>query len=337
MRLTNNPNHPMRRISIALIAVACLLSLAGPARAQQMSALIAEAMDKQLPKTDFNFSGTLPQAIDEFGKQTGVRVEADSTVYDALPWGDLTTFQARFQNETLRQALSALSQKLGLEFTVGTDAVELQPMPALRRLGRRSTVEELAAIDLLASTPLNPSETTLAAGKLLEAVDTKLEKSPYAVENRAFAGIDKPTVSIARNATLLDALEEISRQTNATWYPWGKSIVVLSKRDQIRMQLARRITTRYEGVDVTQVLQDLAERSGVEFRIDPGAVQRVPAQFRTVKLVLDNATVQQTMDSIGGFTGLAYAITDDGVKISNPDASTLPAAALAPTTLPDAK
>jgi hypothetical protein len=321
----------MRRIFIALIAVAALLSLAGPARAQQMSALIAQAMDKQLPNADFSFSGTLPEAIAEFGKQTGVRVEADSAVYDALPWGDLTTFHARFQNETLRQVLSALCQKLGLEYTVGTDVVQLEPMPALRRLGRRSTVEELAAINFLASTTLNPTDTKLDAGKLLEEVDTKLEKTPYAVENRAFNGGENPTVSIARNATLLDALEEISRQTNATWYPWGKSIVVLSKRDQIRMQLSRRITTRYDGLDVSQVLQDLAERSGIEFQIEPGAVGRVPAQFRTIKLVLDNATVQQTMDSICGFTGLAFSITDEGVRISNSGAITTTAISPAAT------
>ena len=124
-------------------------------------------------------------------------------------------------------------------------------------------------------------------------------------------------MGIGRNGTMADALEEIARQTNVTWYPWGKSIVVLSKQQQFRNQLSKRLTTRYDGVDVQQVVLELFERAGVEFTVDAGAYQHVPAGNRSIHLQLDDATIQQALQTIGGFTGLSFQITDDGVHVSS--------------------
>src|SRR5579862_6851183 len=262
------------KLAGALIAIFIFAgSFCAQASAQQMSALIADAMDKQLPE-NIDFSGTLPEAIAKFGDLTGVRIEADNSVYNMLPWGDLTTFSAKFQHETLRQALSAICQKLGLEFELGTGAVELHPIPALRRLGRRSTVEELQALDFLAKTSLGEADTHLMVSKLIADVDEKLKASREAIEDRAFVAADKTPVNIARNATLLEALEEIPAQTGATWYPWGKTIVIAKKPDQTRMQLTKHVSTRYTGQDVSAVLLDLSQRSGIDFQIEPGAIAK---------------------------------------------------------------
>ncbi|MDP9172659.1 MAG: hypothetical protein M3O30_02175 [Planctomycetota bacterium] len=286
------------------------------ASAQDMSALVGQAMDKQLPKSRIDFTGTLPQAIQNFGDLTGVRIEADSTVYDALPWGELTTFSARYEHQTLRQSLAAICQKLGLEYELGKESIHLHPLPALVRLGRRCTIEELAALDLLARTPLEPNDLYPTPESLIAAIDAKLRQTTYAIENRGFDVQGAGTVTISRNATLLEALEEIQLQTDATWYPWGKSLVVIKKPELIRMLLAKPITTRYSGQDISQVLLDLSQRSGVNFQIDPGVEQQIPAQFRTVRLILDNATVQQALESICGFTGLSYAVMPSGIHVS---------------------
>jgi hypothetical protein len=285
--------------------------------AEQTSALIAQAMDKQLPKDEIHFGGTLPQVIESFGDMTGVRIEADDSVYDVLPWGDLTTFHADFRHLTLRQALSAICQKLGLQYELEDQSVQLHLLPPLQRLGRRCTVDELQCLDYLTSTPLEAKETNFTAEHLLSVIDSKLAKSPYDVENRAFTPGDGTPVNVSRRASLLNALEEISIQTDATWYPWGNTIVVLKKSDQIRLQLSRRITVRYDGEDVSNVLLDLAHRSNLDFQIQPGSLQKIPANFRTLRLELDNATVQQGLESIAGFTGLGYAITNNGVFISS--------------------
>lgn len=306
----------MRRVCFALIAIGLLCPLASNAGAEEMSALIGQALDKQLPKSNIEFTGTpLPQALTSFGDLTGVRIEASDAAYNALPWGDLTPFSAKFQNQTLRQALDAICQKLGLEYELGADTVELRPLPALVRLGRRCTIEELQELDFLRQTPLDSSDLHPTAIKLLALVDKRLHASPYAIENRAFGENEKTTVSVARNSTLFDALEEISQQTHATWYPWGKTIVVLKKPDQIRMQLSRRITARFNGQEISNVLLDLSRQSGVELSIEPGAIQKIDPQFRSLRLILDNASIQQALESIAGFTGLGYNVTDTGVYI----------------------
>src|SRR5262249_15311570 len=159
--------------------------------------------------------------------------------------------------------LEAIARKLGLVFVLKDEAVELQPMPALARLGRRATVQELQALDLLASTPAKLDTERPSVRQLIEAVDQRLvdAKAPFAIESRPGDNVvqDQP-VFVARNATLLDALETLPKETRATWYPWGKTIVIVPKEDQVRNQLAKTITVRYPGTDVMQVLTELSQK-----------------------------------------------------------------------------
>jgi hypothetical protein len=250
---------------------------------------------------------------------TGVRIEADPAVWDLLPWGEQTTITAKIHNQTLRQALSAITQKLGLQFVLTDETVELQPMPALRRLGRRATVQELTALDELNETPIHLSSDRPSVGEILSTVDAQLKPQPlsFAVENRAENPILEQHVGVARNASLAEALEDIVTQTNLTWYPWGKTLVILPKRQQIRDQLAKTITAHYNGVDVSQVVQELLQHAGVDFTVDPGTYARVPVEYRSVHLLLDNASVQQALESISGYTGLEFDVSDDGVKVAH--------------------
>ena len=305
-----------------------LLFTAATSLAQDSSALLNQALDQPV-KLDLDTS--IPEAMTAIAKQTGgVRLEADPAVYDLLPWGQQTNIKAKIENLTLRQALEAITRKLGLTFVLKDEAIELQPMPALRRLGRRSTEEELAALDKLSSTPMGLQTDHPGLKQLVDAVDQKLVdlKLPFAVEYRPGAGVrSDQSVSVPRNATMADALESLAKDTNLTWYPWGKSIVIVPKEDQIRNQLAKTITIRYNGVDITQVLTELSQRAGVRFEMEPGAIRAIPQEFRNIRLQLDNATILQALDSIAGFTGLGYVINAKGVYIWNQ--SNAPAAAAA--------
>lgn len=299
--------------------VAFLLALAFTSQlwAQNSSALINEALDKIYP---LDLNTTLPKAMSAIGEQTGVRLEAAPSVWELLPWGDQTTISAKIEGKTLRDALDAITRKLGLIVVLREQAVELRPMPALMRLGRRANVRELAALDLLATTPLGMSADRPTLRELLEAIDKKLLdlKSPYAIENRGseVAGPEQ-RIFVARNATLLEALEAISRETRATWYPWDRSLVVLPKDMQIRNQLDKTIAIRYNGADVSQVLAELSQRSGVEFTVEPGAIARISPELRTVRVVLSNVSVRQALENLAGLTGLGYVVNENGVYIWN--------------------
>jgi hypothetical protein len=313
---------------VSLVFLVTLVWLCGRATATVTSAQISKQLDTI---QNLDFDTTLPDAMQQIGKQTGVRIEADPAIWDLLPWGEQTNITAKIRNHTLRDALSAITQKLGLEFALTDEAVELRPMPALRRLGKRATVDEMSVLDMMSRTPINLKSPRLSVHELLAAVDERLIelKSPFAVDDRSADGATEQKISIPRNASIAEALEAMTQQANAAWYPWGKSILVVPKQQQIRTQLAKTLTAHYDNVDVAQVLLELSQRAGVDFLIDPGAYQRIAPQYRKVQLLMDNASVQQALDSIGGYTGLGFEVTEKGVRVWN---QYLPAGALPPPT-----
>jgi len=116
-------------------------------------------------------------------------------------------------------------------------------------------------------------------------------------------------------------LEDLVRQSNATWYPWGTKIVVVPKQQNVRMQLDKPITAHFNGMDIGRVLDKLSADSGVAFQIEPGAFQRVPAQYRSIRLDMENATVRQVLEDIRGVTGLDYVVKSEGVYVWNQNPS----------------
>lgn len=305
----------LRSHAPALAAIALFALFAAPASASETSALINEALDKQV-KLDLD--AMLPGAMQAIETKTGVRMKADPAVWELLPWGQQTNVTAKIENLTLRQALDALTQKLGLTYTLGDEAVILQPMAPLRRLGRRSTVQELQALDLLAGKPMPALQAAADVQAVLTAVDLQLEKTPYAIEARLPQEVRALPLNLPRNVSLYEALEQIAKQTRATWYPWGRMIVVVPKEVQVRDQLQKTFTVRYAEAELTQVLDDLRGRAGVDFILEPGALQRVPVEFRTVKVFWENVTIAQALESLKGITGIDYSITDRGVVITKP-------------------
>src|SRR5882724_920730 len=127
--------------------------LAAGATAQQTknatSALINEALDKNVT---LNVNSVLPAVLKGIEEKTGVRITATDQVYELLPWGEQTNLMAKIENQTLRAALSAIAQKLGLVWELGQFDVTLKPMPALARLGRRATITEIQTLQLLRTT-----------------------------------------------------------------------------------------------------------------------------------------------------------------------------------------
>lgn len=307
----------MRRPTLRLVVLLPLLltpTLLLHAQNSPTSALINEALDKPV---SLDLNTVLPEAMRTIAKNTGVRIEAAPAVWELLPWGDQTNITAKIENVTLRDALEAITRKLGLTFALKDEALELRPMPALARLGRRSTVQELQALDFLASNPAKLDTEKLTVRQLIEAVDSKLEKSQFAVESRPGDVVQDQVIFVARNATLMEALESIAKETRATWYPWGKSIVIVPKEDQIRNQLAKTVNLRYPGTDVAQVLTELSQRAGVPFEIEPGAIQRIAPEFRRIKLDLYDASITKALEAIAGFTGLGYVVNEKGVYLWN--------------------
>ena len=192
---------------------------------------------------------------------------------------------------------------------------------------RRATPQELQGLAELATTDLPEIKGVPTVRSVLAAVDTKLEAlAPYAIEDRLLAELRDHPLDVPRGASLMDAMELLVKQTPGTWYPWGKYLVVVTKPTLVSDHLSKTMTVRYTNTDIAQVLEDIRRHSGVDFKIEPGAVERVPPEFRNIKVFWENISVEQALESLKGLTGLQYEVTDAGVTISN---SLPPAAATA--------
>jgi hypothetical protein len=73
-------------------------------------------------------------------------------------------------------------------------------------------------------------------------------------------------------------------------------------------------------MDVGQVLSDLSDFSGVDLTIEPGAIQKIPTNARTVDLQVENMSIEQVLQRVSGFTGLKHSVNEQGVYIWNPAA-----------------
>src|SRR5688500_9054137 len=174
---TRATEKPMR------LPIALLLLLAAPLYAAESSALINKALDE---KFNITIDKPLPEAMAAITAQSGVRLQADPAIWDLLPYGKETRLQAKVESHTPRDALGAMTRKLGLRFELRDEHVELVPMPALRRLGQRASLDELRALDLLSSRPLGMEGNQPTIKQLIETVDLKLaaeKDANLAVEN----------------------------------------------------------------------------------------------------------------------------------------------------------
>lgn len=317
---------------LASVFLSALLLSAAPARADS-SALINAEMDK-LVKFELA-NAPLPDVLKRIEDQTGVPLRAGDDVYDLLPWGRDTTVNAKIENLTLRDALQAITGKLGLRFELQAEVVQLKPIAALHRIGRRATVQELKTIDALYSAVGIPEAKSSTAYNefalvLAREIDAALLAHDKSLAARGVAASDlvvefRPAddaqanhlVYVPRGTQTAGALvDQIAAQSPLAWYPWGDTIVIQPKKAIVRNVLERTIHVRYDGVDVATVLTDLSEKSGVPFTIEPGALQRVPPEFRNVKLFVD-APARQALESLAGVTGLGYVATDEGIYIWN--------------------
>src|SRR5438270_362865 len=82
-------------------------------------------------------------------------------------------------------------------------------------------------------------------------------------------------VNVPRNASVAEALESLTKddRTDATWYPWGKSIVIVPREQVVLQQLRKTINRRFNNTELSQVLTELSQAAGIDFELEAGALQ----------------------------------------------------------------
>lgn len=297
-----------------------------PATDLETSALINQQLDAPIESLSV-VNRPLPEVLRAIEERSGVPIYVTDETFGLLPYGRETPINVNVRNAPLRKTLTEIASRLGLEHVLRKENVELRPLPALERMGRRASVQELAGLDLLRQVPLGLEEDRPTAARLLEAIDLKLQEQDeraaqknepppgFQVENRLDELLREHPVFVPRHATLLSALEALEEQTSATWFPWGDSFIVMSKADWVRRRLEAPVSLSYNQVEISEALLELQEASRVPFTIEPGALSRVPRDAQRVRLYLSNRSVRDALESLGGVTGLGYSLSDRGVYI----------------------
>jgi hypothetical protein len=311
--------------SLRSICIFVILFCLPLSKAQTSSALIGHALDAQI--SDLSADGGLLDVMKAVENQTGIRIEASDAVWDALPWGQDTHIGFHVQNVTARQVLDAITQKLGLVWSLGSEAVEFSPSPPLARLGRRATLDEIDVLALMSKTPADLPASQLSLQDLLHDIDGKLSdaKSPFAIQQRGLDSNElQQSINVARNASLMEAMSEIPQQTDATWYPWGKRLVMTKKIDAVRMLLGKTVNMRFRHESLEQMLKDLSQESGVDFIFGPGTLDKVPSSKQMPDADLSGQSVKEALQFLTALTNLNFTVTADGVFVSYVGPATQP-------------
>jgi hypothetical protein len=272
--------------------------------------LIVQAMEQ--PTSLRLENANIGEAVRILSEQTGVPIEFDRFVLGCLPYGSKSQVNATIENRPLKESLTALLNKFACRFVLEGDKLVIQPRPALFRICRRATWDEVVLIEQLYGTPWSKE---LAASLEFHFVDMSAEDADANRKKIYQAAASMSPGHAAR------VLEYACRQNGWAWYPEGKVITICTAAHQVERQLQRTVTVQYSEVQLEAVLLDLVGRAGLTLKMEPGALASLPTQQRErFRMMAENLTIRQALELIVGETGLKYSAEADGIRIAaNPD------------------
>lgn len=269
--------------------------------------LILQALDD--PNTTLKVvDSPITEAIRQLSENTGIPITFERGTLGFLPYGSKTTVTATIEKQPLRESLAALLQPLALKYVLTGDKLLIAPRPALARICRRATWDEIGTIQELYA---NPWTKELADSLQFQFLDMSTTDSEANRKRLYELAESVGTGSAAR------VLELACVQYGWEWYPDGKHLVICTKTRQIERQLDQPVCVQYNEVQLKEVLLDLAQRAHVLLKMEPGALSSLPTyQAERYRLTLENTPIRQAFELIAGETGLSYFIEADGVRIA---------------------
>lgn len=297
----------------------CAAAVAGAIPATQpvdVRGLTEQALDEPVNVKLDNVR--LADAFELIFEQTGVRVVMSEDTMRLAPHGPETRVVAEITSASLRQGLTDLLAPLGMSFTVTGDQVQVVPTPALARLGRQATWEDLETLGQVAH--LQPGLVPEDLERLRAMVQFQVpDRDPW---TRLAEEVQK--VGAGRGDDVLDLA---CQRAGWSWTVSGRWVVVRSQQEQVAEQLSQPISLRMNGRPLIDVLQAVGRQLDINIRVDPGALGTLPAVVRqSFSLNVYQTSGADVLDKISAYTGLGYFIEPGGVLFyaaSAPQAVTL--------------
>lgn len=306
------------RKSACLVAAVLLAVMARAAPGQGDSIQLQRALD--VPVELELADARIGEVFDKLHQVTGVKFVIDADAMDFLPYGDQTRLAVTLKNITLRKALWPMLARQGLTWEIDGQEIRIRPAEALERMCRRATFEELNVLGSLYVVRLAP---TAEAGAVIEQL-RKIEGLKK-IKLRAQVDIDRDVdfkrAERALPGTAAVWLDMLCSGKDWTWYLWGDDIVIIDKPAQVRRQLERLVTLRYQNSSLVTVLLDLASKGRVRLTLAPGVMGYLPAAtLRNFNLTMGKASIAQALEVISGATGLQFVRTAEGIRVEASDA-----------------
>ena len=288
----------VRCFAAGLSGLWLLTGVVAAAQAQAMRDLVEQVLDQEIEGIQIA-DVPLPEALEQLGKETGLRFEMDRQAMAWMPYGEQTRVSIDLAGISVRKGLRRTFAGLGLSMRVEGDRIVIEASPALDCLGRRMKIEDVRLF------------TNLASGKWSElAADSRpLQKG---------RGLDRSleaTIGPAPGASALEQLENAGQTGRWCWKPLGGMIFIITRASDVRERLERPVDLDYRGVLLDEMLIDLGRRVGVTILFEPGVLERIQAGSRKVDLVHRKTTVRQALELISGRTGISYTLSEAGVLV----------------------
>jgi len=309
----------MSRLSAAGVGALVLVALsASPAAAQRGTVSIQQALDRPV-----NFSvadATIVEVFKKLSEATGVKFVIPDETLDCLPYGDQTRLKVNLEGFSLRKALPLMLAPQALQWFTEDEAVRIVPTEALYRMCRRASYDELKVLGVMHKEVL---QTTEKGGDVLaqlrKAADDKELKiafHPPGDKEAAFKRAERVLPCPAAQW-----LDMVCHGQGWTWYLAGDEIVIVDKARQIQRQLQKRVSLRYQGAKLLDVLDDLARKGRLQLEMEAGVMGLLPAETQnSLNLLMADASIAQALQMISGLTGLKFTPTADGIRVEASDA-----------------
>lgn len=250
----------------------------------------------------------ITEAIRLLSESAGVPIEFDRFVLSCLPYGTRTQITATIQHQPLRDSLTALLRPLACKYGMDRDKIVIQARPALFRICRRATWEEVALIEKLYSVPWNR--------QLADTLEFQFMDMPSdaAEANRQKIIATAESIGSGSFARVLDIACD---QFGWVWHPEGGTVAICTRVRQVERSMGRLVTVRYSEIQLKDVLLDLCQRAGILLKMEPGVLTALPAhQSERFRLTLENVSIRQAFELVAGETGLGFVIEPDGIRIT---------------------
>ena len=307
--------HPFGRTWVWVSVSLCLLAGFASAQRRLDNGAFQQRLDAPVKFAAKNL--TIGEVFRQLSTASGVSCEIVPETLALLPYGEKTRLTVTIPGVSLRKALSQLLSPQALAWDVDAQTIRILPAEPLYRLGRRATYDELELLGKILTTSLRqvPKEAAPAAILRKTLGDSAIQ---LVLPATLLAREQAEQVRRANLVLPATAAEWLTRFAGPgqTWYLDGKRIHVISQAAQVKRQLTKKVSLRYQNIPLTQVLLDLARKGRVKLTLTPGVMALLPANIRdTFTLVMDDASIEQALEVIAGATGLEFVPSAQGLGV----------------------